>query len=85
MDIPIIIENSELKPVFVTKDEIRIPLNSGYLSWKAALYNTQGKQVLSGIVNSDVFIFNVTALPTGIYIILLTKGDYLRIAKVIKP
>jgi len=32
MDIPIFIENSELKPVFVTRNEIRIPLNSGYIS-----------------------------------------------------
>src|SRR5664280_239264 len=32
MDIPVFIENSELKPVFVTRNEIRIPLNSGYIS-----------------------------------------------------
>jgi hypothetical protein len=85
VDIPIFIENTELKPVYVTREEIRIPLNSGYLSWKAGLYNTQGALVLSDIINSDVFIFNITSLPSGIYIVVLSKGDNLRIAKVIKP
>jgi uncharacterized protein YjdB len=85
MDIPIIIENSELKPVFVTRNEIRIPLNSGYISWKAGLYNSQGALVLSDIVNSDVFVFNISTLSSGVYIVVLSKGEIIRIAKVIKP
>jgi uncharacterized protein YjdB len=85
MDIPIIIENSELKPVFVTKNEIRIPLNSGYISWKAGLYNSRGALVLSDIVKSDVFVFDISALSSGVYIVVLSKGENIRIAKVIKP
>jgi uncharacterized protein YjdB len=85
MDIPVFIENSELKPVFVTRNEIRIPLNSGYISWKVGLYNTQGALVLSNIVNSDVFVFDISALSSGVYIVVLSKGEYIRIAKVIKP
>jgi uncharacterized protein YjdB len=85
MDIPILIENSELKPIFVTRTEIRIPLNSGYISWKAGLYNTQGALLLSDIVNSDVVVFDISALHSGIYIVVLSKGDNQRFAKVIKP
>ena len=85
MDIPVFIENSELKPVFVTRNEIRIPLNSGYISWKAGLYNTQGALVLSNIVNSDVFVFDISALSSGVYIVVLSKGENIKIAKVIKP
>jgi uncharacterized protein YjdB len=85
MDIPVFIENSELKPVFVTRDEIRIPLNSGYISWKAGLYNSQGALVLSNIVNTDVFVFDISALSSGVYIVVLSKGENIRIAKVIKP
>ena len=74
-----------MKPVFVTRNEIRIPLNSGYLSWKVGLYNSQGALILSDIVNSDVFVFNISALSSGVYIVVLSKGENVRIAKVIKP
>jgi uncharacterized protein YjdB len=85
MDIPIFIENSKITPVFVTRNEIRIPLNSGYISWKAGLYNAQGALVLSDVVNSDLFVFDISALSSGVYIVVLSKDENIRIAKVIKP
>jgi hypothetical protein len=85
LEIPIFIENSDITSVIVTKNEIKIPLNSNYLSWKAALYNYYGALVLSEVVGSDVFVFDVTSLPTGIYLIVLSKGENIRVAKVIKP
>jgi hypothetical protein len=49
------------------------------------LYNTQGALVLSNIVKSDVFVFDISALSSGVYIVVLSKGENIRIAKVIKP
>jgi uncharacterized protein YjdB len=85
MEIPILIQNSELKSVIVSKDEIRIPLNSSYISWKACLYNYQGALVLSKLISTDVFVFDVSSLPTGLYLIVLSKGENIRVGRVIKP
>ena len=85
MDIPIFMENSELTSIVVTRDEIRITLNSNYISWKAGLYNYQGALVLSNLINSDIFVFDISSLPTGMYLVVLSKGKNIRVAKVIKP
>jgi uncharacterized protein YjdB len=85
MDIPIFMENSELTSIIVTRDEIRITLNSNYISWKAGLYNYQGALVLSNLINSDIFVFDISSLPTGMYLVVLSKGKNIRVAKVIKP
>ena len=85
LDIPIFVENSKLTSLTVTKDEIRITLNSNYISWKAGLYNYQGALVLSNLINSDIFVFDISSLPSGIYLVVLSKGENIRVAKVIKP
>ncbi|MGA2406256.1 MAG: Ig-like domain-containing protein [Bacteroidales bacterium] len=85
IDIPIVIENTELLSVIVTKNEIRIQLNNNYISWKAFLYNFQGGLVFNKLINSDILVFNISSLPSGVYIVVLSKGEILRVAKVIKP
>lgn len=85
LDIPIIIENFELSSIIVTRNEIKILLNNNYFSWKAGLYNWQGGLVQSKLVNSDIIIFDISSLPSGLYLIVLSKGENIRVAKVIKP
>lgn len=85
MDIPIIIENFELTSIIVTRNEIEIQLNNNFISWKAGLYNFQGGLVLSKLVDSDIFVFDISLLPSGLYIVVLSKGVNLRVTKVIKP
>jgi len=85
MDIPIIIENFELSSIIVTRDEIKIQLNNNYFSWKAGLYNWQGGLVQTRLVNSDIIVFDISSLSSGLYLVVLSKGENLRVAKVIKP
>ena len=85
MDIPIVIENFELSSIIVTRDEIKIQLNSNYFSWKAGLYNWQGGLVQTRLVNSDIIVFDISSLSSGLYLVVLSKGENLRVAKVIKP
>ncbi len=85
MDIPIIIENFELSSIIVTRDEIKIQLNNNYFSWKASLYNWQGGLVQTRLVNSDIIVFDISSLSSGLYLVVLSKGENLRVAKVIKP
>jgi len=44
-----------------------------------------GGLVISEIVNSDVLVFDISSLHSGLYIVVLSKGKNLRMAKVIKP
>jgi uncharacterized protein YjdB len=85
MDIPIIDFNSELFSIIVTRDKIKIQLNDNYISWKAGLYNIQGGCVMSKLIDSNTVVFDVPTLSTGIYLIVLSKGELLRVSKVIKP
>jgi hypothetical protein len=85
MDIPIIDFNSELFSIIVTWDKIKIQLNDNYISWKAGLYNIQGGCVMSKLIDSNTVVFDVPTLSTGIYLIVLSKGELLRVSKVIKP
>jgi|WetSurMetagenome_2_1015567.scaffolds.fasta_scaffold03649_2 uncharacterized protein YjdB len=85
INIPIAIEKIKFLSMTVTRDEIKVLLNDDYVSWKAGLYNMQGCLVLSKLVESDIFVFDISALPSGIYILVLSKGDNIKVAKVIKP
>jgi len=85
IDIPIIIDNSDLSSITVTRDEIKIQLNDNYISWKAGLYNLEGSLVLSELVTSDIFVFDISSQPSGMYLVVLSKGVNIKVAKVIKP
>ncbi len=83
--IPIFIEDFDLTFSAVTRDELKIKLNNNYISWKAGLYSIQGSLLLSKLVNSDVLVFDISSLHSGLYIVVLSKGKNIRMAKVIKP
>ena len=84
-EIPILIDNFELTSIIVTRDEIKLFLNEHYLQWRADLYNFLGGKILSKIVDSDLFIINISSLPEGIYLVVLSKGENLRVARIVKP
>ena len=71
--------------ITVTSEEMKIMLNEDCTSWKAGLYNFQGVLLLSKLVESGVLIFDISSLPSGMYIVVLSKGENKRVAKVIKP
>lgn len=79
-DLPFIIRN-----LIVTSNEIKVLLDDRFISWKAYLYNLQGKLLISQIVDSDVLIFDISNLPLGFYIVVLSQSEKIWVAKVIKP
>jgi hypothetical protein len=64
---------------------MKVQLKENSFSWKADLYNFQGCLMLSKLMDSDSVIFDVSSLPSGMYIVVLSRGDELKIAKIIKP
>jgi uncharacterized protein YjdB len=85
IDIPINIESSDLLSIIVTRYEIKVQLNSKYISWKAGLFNYQGDLVFSETVDSETFIIDISSIPSGLYLMVLSKGEYIKVAKVVKP
>jgi hypothetical protein len=79
-DLPFII-----RKLIVTRNEIKVLLDDRFISWKSYLYNLQGKLLISQIVDSDVLIFDISTLPSGLYIVVLSQGEKIWVAKVIKP
>jgi hypothetical protein len=68
--------------IIVTGNAIKILLNNDFISWKADLYNLQGIMVISKLVESDIFEFDISSLSPGIYIIVLSNGENRKVAKV---
>jgi len=85
MEIPISIENTDLISIIVSRDEIKIQLNQNYISWKISLYDFQGNLVYSKLVESDLTVINISQMPSGLFIVALSKGKFIRVAKAIKP
>jgi hypothetical protein len=79
-DLPLI-----LGKIIVTSNEIKVFLNDCFISWKADLFNLQGMLLISQIAESDILTFNISTFPSGYYIIVLSQGENVRVANVIKP
>lgn len=83
--IPGSLVKSEPLQIIVTCNEIKINLTDEFISWKAGLYNFEGSLVSSKILESNVTIFDISSDHSGIYFVVLSKGENRRVAKVIKP
>jgi uncharacterized protein YjdB len=83
--IPIYNQDSEVLTITVTRDEIKVFLNDNYIEWKAGLYTFHGNLVKEKFITSDLLVFDVSDQPTGLYLIVLTKGQNVRVAKIVKP
>ena len=78
-------ENTNDLRISVTKNELIIRFNKDHISYKANLYNLQGGLVSSKVVGSDSLMFDISKIPSGIYIVELSKGIIKKVFKIRKP
>ena len=71
--------------VIVTEDQLRIPLEGNYVNAKVSLFNLQGHLIKSQYIDSDLCVFDIATLPSGIYIVVLSRSIILKVGKVIIP
>jgi len=76
--------NDPIGKIIITSNELRILLNDNYISWKATLYNLSGDQIIEKYIDTDVLVFDHIKFYSGIYIVVLSKGDKMRVTTVIK-
>ena len=77
--------NDPIGKIIVNNNELRVLLNDNFISWEGGLYNLLGVLISHKFINSDVLVFDNIQLSPGTYIIMLSKGAKIRVAKVIKP
>jgi hypothetical protein len=68
----------------ITKDEIRIrPVGSSNLSITVSLNDFQGRRIANKKVDGDLCVFNISNLPSGIYLIVLSTSNNSKTQKII--
>ena len=78
-------KKDELSKIIVTGNEIKILFKDDLISWKADLYNFKGELILSKLVESDILVFDISSHSSGIYFVVLSKGEKKRVEKILKP
>ncbi|MBN1186538.1 MAG: T9SS type A sorting domain-containing protein [Bacteroidales bacterium] len=78
-------DDKEPLKIIVTGDEIRIHLEENLISWQASLYNLNGVQIYSQLVDSDLMVFDISSLTPGIYVVELSEGKQSHTKKIIIP
>mgnify|MGYP005848665435 CR=1 FL=1 len=70
--------------IIVSSSELRILLASNLINWKASLYNLAGNLIASKFIDSDVVTFDISRIPPGMYLIVLSNNELLRIGRFVK-
>jgi hypothetical protein len=80
-------EITEEKPVLpkieIRQGELSVKLDDSYLTATIKLYNLQGSLISSKKADGDKCIFNISHLPSGIYLVSITKSNITETQKVI--
>lgn len=77
-------EEDTILPV-ISGNEMKIYLADSYVSWKIQLFNLQGSKIFSTYVYSNTVVFNTQALSPGMYLIVLSGANRIKVGKAIIP
>jgi hypothetical protein len=78
-------EDYNIGKIIVSSTELKILFENEFISWRACLYNLMGNMVSAVYVEGDELVFNISSFPPGLYLIVLTKGQAVRVAEFVKP
>lgn len=70
--------------IIVSDTELRILLASDLINWKASIYNLTGTLVAAKFIESDVLTFDISHLPPGMYLIVLSHNELLKFGRFVK-
>jgi hypothetical protein len=70
---------------FIAGDQLKVMVSHDFISYKANIYNLQGKLLSQKIVESDSLTFDISEIPSGVYILELSKGLNKKGIKILKP
>lgn len=64
---------------------LRVPLEGDYTGYRLSLIDIRGRLIKELFVNGNLCEFNVSALPSGIYIVSLARSGIVNVTKVLIP
>lgn len=76
--------SSVIGKIIVNSTELRILLAGNFINWQANLYNLTGNVVASKYIDSDLLTFDISRMPPGMYLIVLSYKDHLRVSRFVK-
>jgi hypothetical protein len=81
------LEFNSIEPLSITMDdlELRVQLNENNKNRTLTFYNLLGKLLIKQSAVSSVFVVNISSLPVGFYILVLSDAVNQRVFKVVKP
>ncbi len=85
LDISVSINSQKPYSVIVRSDEIVIIFKEDFVSCFADFYNLQGNHIERKLIVSDTVSFNIAHIASGLYIIVLSRGELLAVEKVMIP
>lgn len=77
-------EDYRIGKLIVTAGELRILFENDFTSWRACLYNLRGNMLSAENVEGDELVFNITDFPPGFYLVVLVKGNIVRVTEFVK-
>jgi uncharacterized protein YjdB len=82
LDITIDLTNPKPYNVVVTSGEIRITFYDDFLTGFTDLYNLLGMHLMKRTIDSDFIVLNTAGISTGLYLLVISKGEFLSVEKV---
>lgn len=79
------VKKNESVAITIGSTDLKIMSTHDFITGKAILYNLQGVLIKGKTIENDTIIFDISAIPSGIYFVELSKGRDKRIIKVLKP
>jgi hypothetical protein len=77
-------DNSETPvKIIMSNGTVTLLLNEQFISGKADLINLYGKRESSRIIDSNILKFDTSSLASGLYFIILSKGENRKVQKII--
>lgn len=64
---------------------LRVRLDGDYTGYRLSLIDIRGRLINEHFVNGDLYEFNVSALPSGIYIVSLARSGIVNVTKILIP
>ncbi len=78
-------ENFNIGRLIAGKNDLTILFDNDFTYWTACLYNLKGNLMARQPVEGDQIIFDISRFSPGIYLVVLTRGDAVRVAEFVKP
>jgi hypothetical protein len=64
---------------------LRVPLEGDYTGYRLSLIDIRGRLIKELFVNGNLCEFNVSDLPSGIYIVSLVRSGIVNVTKILIP